>query len=96
MQQLERDQPILAESLSTTFGITAAQVIWAARHEMARTVEDVLARRTRVLFLDARAAVAMAPAVAAILADELGHDAEWCQTQVEVFEQLAQSYIPVS
>jgi glycerol-3-phosphate dehydrogenase len=96
VQQLERDQPILAESLSTTFGITAAQVIWAARHEMARTVEDVLARRTRVLFLDARAAVAMAPAVAAILADELGHDAEWCQTQVEVFEQLAQSYIPVS
>ncbi|MGB1707972.1 MAG: FAD-dependent oxidoreductase [Rubripirellula sp.] len=96
VQQLERDQPILAESLSTTFGITAAQVIWAARHEMARTVEDVLARRTRVLFLDARAAVAMAPAVAAILADELGHDAEWCQTQVEVFEQLAQTYIPVS
>jgi glycerol-3-phosphate dehydrogenase len=96
LQQLERDQPSLAESLSTTFGITAAQVIWAARQEMARTVEDVLARRTRVLFLDARAAVAMAPAVAAILADELGHDAEWCQTQVEVFEQLAQSYIPVS
>ena len=63
VQQLERDQPNLGRNhCPPSFGITAAQVIWAARHEMARTVEDVLARRTRVLFLDARAAVAMAPA----------------------------------
>ena len=96
VQQLEREQPILAESLSTTFGLTAAQVIWAARQEMARTVEDVLARRSRALFLDSRAAVAMAPAVAAILADELGHDAEWCQTQVAEFKEVAKNYLPAS
>lgn len=96
LQQLERDQPILAKPISATFGITAAQVIWAARYEMARTVEDVLARRTRALFLDARAAVAMAPAVAAVLAEELGHDAAWCETQVDLFEKMALSYIPVS
>ena len=49
--------------------------MWAARHEMARTVEDVLARRTRALFLNARAAAAMAPEVARLMAGELGWDA---------------------
>ena len=96
VNQLEREQPILAESLSTTFRLTAAQVIWAARQEMARTVEDVLARRTRALFLDSRAAVVMAPAVAAILADELGHDAAWCQKQVAEFKEVAKNYLPAS
>ena len=51
-----------------------AEVVWAARHEMARTVEDVLARRTRALFLNARAAEAMAPAVARLMAPELDWD----------------------
>ena len=54
---------------------TGAEVVWAARHEMARTVEDVLARRTRALFLNARAAEAMAPEVARLMAGELGWDA---------------------
>lgn len=96
LQQLEHDQPKLAKKLSDSFGITAAQVIWAARQEMAQTVEDVLARRTRALFLDARAAVAMAPAVAALLAEELGRDAEWCDMQVNEFNQVAKNYLPVS
>ena len=55
---------------------TGAEVVWAARHEMARTVEDVLARRTRALFLNARAAAAMAPEVARLMAGELGWDAD--------------------
>ena len=96
LQQLEHCQPKLAKKLSDSFGITAAQVIWAARQEMAQTVEDVLARRTRALFLDARAAVAMAPAVAALLAEELGRDAEWCDMQVNEFNQVAKNYLPVS
>ncbi len=96
LQQLEHDQPKLAKTLSAVFSITAAQVIWAARQEMARTVEDVLARRTRALFLDARAAVAMAPEVAALLAEELGRDAEWCDMQVKEFNQLAKNYLPES
>jgi glycerol-3-phosphate dehydrogenase len=61
---------------------------------MARTVEDVLARRSRLLFLDARAAVTMAPAVAAVLAKELGRDEGWVRTQVRDFEAVADGYTP--
>lgn len=72
----------------------AAEVIWAARHEMARTVEDVLARRTRALFLDARAAMESAPAVAALLAPCLGRDSRWQQQQVDAFNTTAKQYLP--
>jgi glycerol-3-phosphate dehydrogenase len=71
----------------------AHEVIWAARFEMARTVEDVLARRTRALFLNARAAQRMAPKVAALLASELGRDEAWQQEQVRSFETVANGYI---
>jgi glycerol-3-phosphate dehydrogenase len=60
---------------------------------MARTVEDVLARRTRVLFLDARAAVAMAPVVARIMARELHRDSAWQESQVAQFRALAAGYL---
>jgi glycerol-3-phosphate dehydrogenase len=67
--------------------------VWAARFEMARTVEDVLARRTRALFLNARAAIAMAPRVADLLARELGRDQAWRDAQVEAFDEVAQGYL---
>jgi glycerol-3-phosphate dehydrogenase len=67
---------------------------WFARHEMARTVEDVLARRTRLLFLDARAALAKAPQVAAELARELGRDEAWQQAQLKSFEETATHFVP--
>ena len=70
-----------------------SEVAWAARHEMARTVEDVLARRTRALFLDARAAAEIAPNVARLLADELGRDEMWIQQQTRSFQELAKGYI---
>ena len=66
--------------------------MWAARFEMARTVEDVLARRTRALFLNARAALAMAPRVAELLARELGRDSKWQAEQVRAFGELRQRY----
>ena len=69
-----------------------AEVVWAARMEMARTVEDVLARRTRALFLDAKAAIRMAPRVAAILARELGKDEHWQADQINAFGQTAKGY----
>jgi glycerol-3-phosphate dehydrogenase len=72
---------------------TGAQVVWAAREEMARTVEDVLARRCRALFLNAAAAIRMAPAVGALLARELGRDATWQRSQVAAFEALARQYM---
>jgi glycerol-3-phosphate dehydrogenase len=66
--------------------------VWAARAEMARTVEDVLARRTRALFLNAGSAIAMAPAAARLLAAELGRDQAWIDAQVTGFRQLAAQY----
>jgi glycerol-3-phosphate dehydrogenase len=81
------------ERLHPDLPYLAAEVIWAARHEMARTVEDVLARRTRMLFLNARAAIACAPQVAALLAHELHRDETWQRAQVHTFEEVAQHYL---
>jgi glycerol-3-phosphate dehydrogenase len=67
---------------------------WFARHEMARTVEDVLARRTRLLFLDARAAVAKAPEVARELARELCRDEAWQESQLAAFGETASRFTP--
>ena len=83
----------LAQPLHSRLPYRAAEVVWAARREMARTVEDVLARRTRALFLDAQAAAEAAPLVARLLARELGRDARWGQDQVDVFVQLARGYL---
>ncbi len=80
------------EPLHLNLPYRACEVIWAARHEMARTVEDVLARRTRALFLDARASVEIAPRVAGLLAEELGKDEGWQRSQVEVYRELARGY----
>ena len=82
----------LAERLHPALPYTAAEVVWAARHEMARTVEDVLARRTRALFLNARAAVEMAPRVADLLAAELERDDSWKAAQLESFNRIARNY----
>jgi glycerol-3-phosphate dehydrogenase len=80
----------LAEQLHPEFDYRAVQVVWAARHEMARTLEDVLARRLRALFLDTRASLVMAPRVAQLLAAELGRDHAWEQAQVEAFRAVAE------
>jgi glycerol-3-phosphate dehydrogenase len=71
----------------------AAEVIWAVRSEMARTVEDLLARRTRALFLNARAAIALAPRVAAIMAAELDQDQAWTENQIAAFLKVAAGYL---
>ncbi|GAA4320923.1 glycerol-3-phosphate dehydrogenase/oxidase [Compostibacter hankyongensis] len=71
-----------------------AEVIWAVREEMARTVEDVLARRTRALFTDAQAAIEAAPAVAELMAGELHRDEPWRRQQVADFRKVAEQYLP--
>ena len=68
----------------------------AVRDEMARTVEDLLARRTRALFVDVRAAVAQAPEAARVLARELGRDSAWEAAQIAAFEELAAGYLPTA
>jgi glycerol-3-phosphate dehydrogenase len=84
--------PTLAVQLHPELPYIAAEVVWAAREEMARTVEDVLARHTRALFLNANAAIAMAEPVAKLLAAELGRDQAWVSAQVTEFTELAQQY----
>ncbi len=83
---LRAHDPGLGARLDPRLPYTGAEVVYAARAEMARTVDDVLARRTRASFLDAGAARASAPAVAALLARELGRDAAWQADQVRGFE----------
>jgi len=85
--------PALAERLDVEYPYIKLEVILAVRLEMARTVEDVLARRLRILFLDAKAAMRMAPVVAAIMASELFKDEEWENEQVQTFLKLAENYI---
>jgi glycerol-3-phosphate dehydrogenase len=93
IQELMRADPSLAEPLHAALPCTGAQVVWAARAEMARTVEDVLARRCRALLLNARAAIAMAPRAAALLAGELGRPAAWQRAEVDRFTEVAQRYL---
>jgi glycerol-3-phosphate dehydrogenase len=81
------------ERLHTNLPYTAADVIRAVRDEMAQTVEDVLARRTRALLLNARAAIATAPSVAAIMAAEMGKDETWAAAEVAKFTKIAENYL---
>ncbi len=78
--------------LSESLGIISAQVLWGIRSEMAQTVEDILARRTRALFLDAEEALRIAPEVAKIMAAETGKNGEWEAKQVRDFQDLAKTY----
>jgi glycerol-3-phosphate dehydrogenase len=79
--------------LSEELKIHETQVIWAVQHEMARTVEDVLSRRTRALLLNAKESRRIAPQVAAIMAKALGKDEKWKQEQIEQFNRLTDQYI---
>lgn len=82
----------LDDQLNPDLPYIGAEAVWAAREEMARTVEDVLARRTRALFLNARAAIEMAEPVARLMAGELGYDEAWIKSQVADFRTLAKQY----
>lgn len=93
INQLIKEAPELAEKLHQKLDFTKAEVVWAIRNEMARTIEDVLARRVRVLFLDAKAAIEIAPLVATILAKELNKNEDWKQQQIVDFIEIANSYV---
>lgn len=80
-------------SLATTFHITENQIQWAVEQEMAVTLEDVLARRVRGLFLDAKESLRIAPTVAQLMAKFIDTNQQWETEQLESFESLAQHYI---
>ncbi|MEM7409702.1 MAG: glycerol-3-phosphate dehydrogenase/oxidase [Myxococcota bacterium] len=86
-------EPGLADPLFEGLPYHGGHVVFAAREEMARTVEDVLSRRTRLLLLDARGAMRAAPRTAALLARELDRDTAWADAEVERFEALARGYL---
>jgi glycerol-3-phosphate dehydrogenase len=93
MLALVNDNKELGQKLHPAYDYLQAEVVWAVRSEMARTVEDVLARRVRLLFLDANAAIEVALLTAKLMATELGNDAGWEREQVKAFTKLAQSYL---
>ncbi len=93
IRDLMRQQPALAEKVHPKLELTAAEVVFHVRHEMARTVGDVLARRSRSLLFDAQSSMAAAPRVGALMAAELGWDAEKTAHEVSRFQTLATGYL---
>jgi glycerol-3-phosphate dehydrogenase len=93
VQELEQSEPAWAERLDSALPYTGAEVVWAVRHELALTLEDVLARRTRALFLNAQAAIRMAPRVVELMARELGRDGGWQAGQLAAFGEVAKGYL---
>lgn len=93
IRSLINSRPELGEVLQVGFKYVKAEVVWMVRNEMSRTIEDVLSRRMRLLFLDAKGALILAPAVAKVMAGELGKDDEWVNAQVKGFGALVNQYL---
>lgn len=93
IEELLKENPEWDAKLHPQFPNIKAEVVWAVRNEMAYTVEDVLARRLRILFVDVRAAIEMSGEVASLMAVEAGKNADWIDEQVREFKLLAAQYI---
>ena len=93
LHQLEQETDKYAEKISPKYAYTYGEVIWAVRHEMARTLDDVLARRVRLLYIDAHEALNVAPKVAEVMASELNMPESWVEEQVKSFTAIANNYI---
>lgn len=87
------ESPELAQQIHPSFAYCKAELVWAVQNEMAMTIEDILARRSRILFLDARAAIASAETVATTMAALLHKDESWQADQVMQFSELAEQYL---
>ena len=93
IHQIMKDDPTSEQLLHPDYPFRKAHVVRAVREEMALTVEDMLARRLRLLFLDAKAAIDVAPMVASIMASELEKDKSWEEAQVNEFIIIANNYM---
>ncbi|MDH7480373.1 MAG: glycerol-3-phosphate dehydrogenase/oxidase [Armatimonadota bacterium] len=93
LQSLLNEKPEYGKRIHPKMPYLIGEIVWAVRNEMARTVEDVLSRRTRALLHGARTSVEMAPTVAKIMAAELGRDESWCKKQLAEYEKIAKGYI---
>ncbi|MHC1725154.1 MAG: glycerol-3-phosphate dehydrogenase/oxidase [Syntrophobacteraceae bacterium] len=94
IKKIVNADPSLGRKLHQMLPYIKAEVLWAVREEMARTVEDFLARRSRALFLDARASIEMATEVARLMATEMNYDDNWRNAQVDGYTKLAENYLP--
>ncbi|MFQ5651574.1 MAG: glycerol-3-phosphate dehydrogenase/oxidase [bacterium] len=95
LRNLMKSEPGLGTRMHERLPYTPAEILWAVRSEMACTVEDVLARRTRALLLDARTSIEMAPETAALMAAELNKSKTWQEQQVAQYAALAKGYLLV-
>lgn len=93
VEGLLNEDPHWRKPLHQNLPYLQGEIVWAVRHEMARTVEDVLARRTRALTVDARAATEVAGGVASVMARELGKGAAWAERQMDSFAETARGYL---
>ena len=93
MQEILKHDASLAEKIHANYSFTKAQIVYAVKYEMAICIEDILARRIRLLFLDARIAIKLAPMVASIIAPYLQKDKNWEAAEVATFTELAGQYI---
>ncbi|MEP6901217.1 MAG: glycerol-3-phosphate dehydrogenase/oxidase, partial [Actinomycetota bacterium] len=95
INKLIAENPALNEKIHDELPYRKAEIVWAIRHEMAQTVEDVLARRTRALFLNAKATIEIAPQVAEIIAEESHKEFKdvWIQEQHQTFNETAGHYL---
>jgi glycerol-3-phosphate dehydrogenase len=93
IQEILKQDASLAEKIHAKYPFTKAQIVYAVKYEMAICIEDILARRIRLLFLDARLAIELAPMVASIMAPYLQKDKSWEAAEIKSFTQLAEQYI---
>jgi glycerol-3-phosphate dehydrogenase len=96
IRQLLITDASLQEKIHDSLPYIKAEIVWAVHEEMCITVEDALARRTRALFLDAKAAIESAPAVASLMAKEMNKDEKWQQDEINNFKKIAKNYLPVN
>lgn len=92
LHELVARQPALGDKLHPELPYCGAHFVWAARAEFAISVSDALAYRTRAMFLNARAAADIAAAVAALMAAELGHDANWIERETDAARSAAAGF----
>ena len=93
MKEILKNDISLKELVDPNYTFTKAAIVYAVKYEMAICIEDILARRTRLLFLDAKLAIALAPMVASIMAPYLQMDKNWEAAEIASFTQLAEQYI---
>jgi glycerol-3-phosphate dehydrogenase len=93
IKALLREDKSFKELLHPNFSTVAGEVIWSVRNEMARTVEDFLSRRTRLLLFDAKASIEIAPVVAKLIAKELNKNRNWIKSQINNFHIIADKYL---